>query len=440
MSAITKITQTADRSAIEGGQSPAPSQRTTIEVSFVLPCLNEARTLPECIDTAMEAARQLRALGLNSEIVIADNGSTDGSIELALEKGCRVVRVTRRGYGNALIQGLRAARGKYLVMGDADASYDFREAVAMIRELMNGSDLCMGNRFAGDIRRGAMPWINRYVGNPTLTGILNLFFRSGIGDAHCGLRAITKDAFDAMRLNSSGMEFASEMVVKASLLRMKTTESPVSLHPDGRDRRPHLRPWRDGWRHLKFLFMLSPFWLYVVPSLLLMLFSVCIFALLLATPPQQVFHVGPIWFGDHWMILAGGLCQLGCGGLVFGAAASISSVRQGYRRLTRPLRWVRQAATVEHAVFLGIFLCAVSAGVFACVLFRWGQTDFGPLREMRQMVVATTLLLIGVQAIFGGFLLAILGEDHEQASDAAIEEFPDPQRIADPTVGQDHTR
>ena len=179
-----------------------------------------------------------------------------------------------------------------------------------------------------------------------------------------GCARITKDAFEAMRLNSSGMEFASEMVVKASLLRMKTTESPVSLHPDGRDRRPHLRPWRDGWRHLKFLFMLSPFWLYVVPSLLLMLFSLCIFALLLATPPQQVVHLGPIWFGDHWMILAGGLCQLGCGGLVFGAAASISSLRQGYRRLTRPLRAGCGRRQRSNMPCSSEFSCAPSAQAF----------------------------------------------------------------------------
>jgi len=354
------------------------------------------------------AAARLAEMGLESEILVADNGSTDGSVARAEELGCRVVHVAPRGYGMALIHGMRSARGRFLVMGDSDASYDFRESVPMLERLLGGFELCLGNRFAGGIRSGAMPWKNRYLGNPLLTGVLNLFFRSGISDAHCGLRAITRHAFEAMRLNSPGMEFASEMVVKATLLGLKTTEVPVHLHRDGRDRPPHLRPWRDGWRHLKFLLMLSPFWLYVLPSALLMLFSACLFGVLLMTPPRQVFHIGPIWFGDHWMILAGGLLQVGYSGLVLGAATCVSSVRQGYRKMTRSLGWIARVATVEHAVAAGGVLCLAGASVLGHVFIRWGESSFGRLQETRPMVLATTLLLMGVQTVFGGFLLAIL--------------------------------
>ena len=236
-----------------------------------MPCLNETQSLPHCIANARGALDQIAAqFGLSGEIVIADNGSTDGSQALAQSLGARVVAVARRGYGAALIGGCEGGYGRFLLMGDADGSYDFTDGVAMIGKLIEGADLCLGSRFAGGIAPGAMPWKNRYIGNPALTGVLNLFFRSGIEDAHCGIRAITKQAFEACGLSSSGMEFASEMVVKASLQKLRIDEVPATLSPDLRERAPHLRPWRDGWRHLRLLLLFSPRWLFLYPGIFLL--------------------------------------------------------------------------------------------------------------------------------------------------------------------------
>ena len=239
-----------------------------IDVTVVMPCLNEIVSLPHCIANARDALERITALyGLTGEIVIADNGSSDGSQELAETLGARVVPVQQKGYGAALIGGCEGAFGRFLLMGDADGSYDFTDGVPMIGRLLEGADICMGSRFKGGIAPGAMPWKNRYIGNPILTGILNLFFRSGVSDAHCGLRAITRDAFRSLRLSGTGMEFASEMVIKASLKKFRIAEVPATLAKDLRDRPPHLRPWRDGWRHLRYLLMLSPTWVFGVPGI-----------------------------------------------------------------------------------------------------------------------------------------------------------------------------
>jgi glycosyltransferase involved in cell wall biosynthesis len=230
-----------------------------IDVTIVMPCLNEAEWLPVCIANAKEALDAMyRELDLVGEIVIADNGSVDDSQFVARSLGVRVVDVDERGYGAALAGGFRSANGTYLVMGDADGSYDFRESVWMVRRLVEGADLCMGSRFKGRIEPGAMPWLNRYVGNPVLTFVLNLLFRAGISDAHCGLRALTRASFERLSLSGRGMEFASEMIVKAALIDLKIVEVPTTLSKDLRNRPPHLRPWRDGWRHLRYLLTLSP--------------------------------------------------------------------------------------------------------------------------------------------------------------------------------------
>src|SRR5262245_52078965 len=236
------------------------------EVSVVMPCLNEARTVGVCV---AKAKRCLEQLGVRGEVIVADNGSTDGSQDLARAAGARVVPAERRGYGAALQAGIAAARGRFVIMGDADDSYDFSELGPFLDRLRTGDELVMGNRFKGGIRPGAMPWLHRFVGNPVLTGILNLFFRSPIRDAHCGLRGFRKDAYERLGLTTPGMEFASEMVVKACLHKQKISEVPIVLHPDGRDRPPHLRSFRDGWRHLRFLLLLCPLWLYLIPSALL---------------------------------------------------------------------------------------------------------------------------------------------------------------------------
>jgi glycosyltransferase involved in cell wall biosynthesis len=233
---------------------------TGVEVSVVMPCLNEARTVGRCVAKALRA---LRDLGVSGEVIVADNGSTDGSPDIARRNGARVVHVKRKGYGSALQGGIAAARGRYVIMGDADDSYDFGDLRPFVERLRAGDDLVMGNRFKGGIRPGAMPWLHRYVGNPVLTGLLNLFFRTPAGDAHCGLRGFRKDSYHRLGLTSPGMEFASEMVVKASLQRQKISEVPTVLYPDGRDRPPHLRSFRDGWRHLRLLLRMSPLGLYL---------------------------------------------------------------------------------------------------------------------------------------------------------------------------------
>jgi glycosyltransferase involved in cell wall biosynthesis len=228
-----------------------------IEVSVVLPCLNEERTVGRCVVKARES---LRELGLRGEVIVADNGSSDRSHAVATENGARVVCVATRGYGSALQAGIGAAQGRFVIMADADDSYDLTKLGPFIESLQQGNDLVVGNRFRGGIRPGAMPWLHRYVGNPVLTGILNLFFHSGVGDAHCGLRAFRKDSVQRLGLTTTGMEFASEMVIKACLNRQKISEVPIVLHPDGRDRPPHLRSFRDGWRHLRLLLLYCPVW------------------------------------------------------------------------------------------------------------------------------------------------------------------------------------
>ncbi|MEL7486502.1 MAG: glycosyltransferase family 2 protein, partial [Pseudomonadota bacterium] len=247
----------------QNAQIDADNRLGTVDVSIVMPCLNETLSLPHCIANAKDALAQIKAqYGLEGEIVIADNGSTDGSQRLATSLGARVAPVRERGYGAALIGGAKAAAGRFILMGDCDGSYNFTEGVPMIGKLNEGYAVCMGSRFDGGIAPGAMPWKNRYIGNPVLTGILNLFFRTGVNDAHCGLRAITKEAFETLNLSGSGMEFASEMVIKAALKKLPMTQAPATLSKDLRDRPPHLRPWRDGWRHLRYLLMLSPTWLF----------------------------------------------------------------------------------------------------------------------------------------------------------------------------------
>ncbi len=393
----------------------------TPDVTILMPCLDEVLTLPTCIEWAHAAAAELREHGLTSEILISDNGSTDGSIEYARKHGCRVVHCPKRGYGYALIWGGRAARGKYIVMGDSDASYDFREGVPMVLRLKEGYDVCMGNRFKGRIMPGAMPWKNKYIGNPTLSGLLNVFYRAGVHDAHSGLRAITKEAFNSLKLSCGGMEFASEMVVKAALHHLKMTEVPITLHVDGRDREPHLRPWRDGYRHLRFLVMMSPLWLYFIPSALLLMASCFIISALLTTPAGEVWRVGPLWVGDHWMILAGGGIAIGYSAFLAGLSAWVFSIRQGARAPTRRFDRLRPYMTVESALAFGALLVVAGLGTIGYVVANWSEAAFGNLQMTREMVLATSLLVMGFQTLFGGCLLAFLGDPahHEIGWEAA---------------------
>lgn len=372
-----------------------------------MPCLNERESLHHCIANAFAALAEIRRrLGLNGEVLIADNGSTDGSQALAEGLGAKVVPVIRRGYGAALIGGFNAANGRFLVMGDADGSYDFMDCVAMVERLSKGADLCMGSRFLGAIKPGAMPWKNRYIGNPALTGILNLFFGSGIDDAHCGLRAIRKDAYLRLGLSGSGMEFASEMLIKASLKGLKIDQVPATLSPDLRQRAPHLRPWRDGWRHLRFLFMLSPTWAFGVPALMMIALGLLIFL-------AAVLHLaglvnGPMVFGDSWAIVAGFLMTTGHIAALMQLATHLYGVRQGYRDLNPLLGRLAKFLTLEHALIIGGLLAGASAIGLLAIGLWWRSLGFVALPTTIPLVADVTIGVAGIQTVLGGLLIAVI--------------------------------
>ena len=396
-----------------------------VDVAVVMPCLNEIQSLEHCIGRAHEAlARMATELGLRGEVLIADNGSTDGSQALAMRLGARVVPIAERGYGAALRGGLAAAQGRFLVMGDADGSYDFCDAVPMVAALMGGADLCMGNRFKGGIARGAMPWKNRYIGNPVLTGILNILFRTGAGDAHCGLRALTKACFERLRLTGSGMEFASEMVIKAALMEQVIVERPATLSPDLRDRPPHLRPWRDGWRHLRYLFMLSPSWLFAGPALVvgsasLGILSAAIWAAL--ARPDEVST-----FGNYWVILAASMLAVSQVAAILALAGHLYHVREGFRR---PKLWTfRLARWLSLETMLVTGLASVIAGVvvLGAVLAAWSDRGFGATESVLPAVIGTLLVTLGVQNMLGGFILSILSGNEARFVDSAVAEQPRP--------------
>jgi glycosyltransferase involved in cell wall biosynthesis len=373
--------------------------------------------LPHCIASAGAALERIAdQYGLRGEIVVADNGSTDGSQALATRLGARVVRVADRGYGAALIGGSNAAYGKYLLMGDADGSYDFTDGVEMIGKLRDGADLCMGSRFKGGISKGAMPWKNRYIGNPVLTGILNLFFRPGISDAHSGLRAIRKQAFLELGLSGAGMEFASEMVIKAALKRLRIAETPVKLLPDLRDRPPHLRPWRDGWRHLRYLFMLSPTWVFGVPAILGAILSIA----LLVAAVTQYFDPGTFpAVGNYWAILAAAILGLSHMSAILGATGNLYGVRAGYRVPNPITRELARLLSLETMLVAGGLSISLGLGILAIVMWQWQARDFAATYSVVPAVIGTLCLTLGLQNVLGGFLLAIVGGNEARFMAAA---------------------
>ena len=395
----------ADFSAAIGTPLPDPA---AIDVSIVMPCLNEAACLPICIANANEALAMIaERFGLVGEIVVADNGSTDGSQAVAVAYGARVVPVAERGYGAALIGGGYGAHGRFIVFGDADGSYDFRESVPMVEKLIAGADLCMGSRFKGGIAPGAMPWKNRYIGNPVLTGILNLMFRPGISDAHCGLRAVTGDAFRRLRLSGSGMEFASEMVIKAALQGLDIAEVPATLSPDLRDREPHLRPWRDGWRHLRYLLMLSPTWIFTMPAAVGALAALVIFAGALINTFAPGLGLG--FFGNYWVIAGSALAGISHLAFILSMTGHLHGIKAGYRRSGSGTVLLGRLLTLESMLISGLAL--IGAGIFtlAMVALSWSARDFSATYSVLPAVGGTLLVTLGIQNMFGGFLLAIVG-------------------------------
>ncbi len=375
-----------------------------VEVSIVMPCLDEAATLASCIRKAKAA---IARHGLAAEIIVADNGSTDASQAIARALGARLVIAEDRGYGAALQAGIEAARGQYIVMGDSDDSYDFSAIYPFVQKLREGCDLVMGNRFKGGIDPGAMPWKHRYLGNPALTAIGRIFFRVKIGDFHCGLRAFRKDAYQQMELRTTGMEFASEMVIKAALKGMRITELPTILHRDGRSRPPHLRSWRDGWRHLRFMLLFSPRWLFLVPGGALLLLGLAMSAWL-TTGPRRV---GPLGLDIHTLLVAGFLCLLGYQIIVFGVFTKIFAIREGFHPPHPLLNRLYRYVTLEVGITVGTGLMVLGMAALGAAVLSWHAAGFGaldPRVTMREVIPAVVSLSLGVQTVFASFFLSIL--------------------------------
>jgi glycosyltransferase involved in cell wall biosynthesis len=378
----------------------------TIELSVVMPCLNEAETLEKCIQVALRAIKEADIAG---EVIIADNGSTDGSPEIAKRAGARLVPVSTRGYGSALMGGIAAARGQFIIMGDADASYDFAHIPRFVEQLRKGADLVMGNRFRGGIEPGAMPPLHQYFGNPALTRLGRLFFRNrSVGDFYCGLRGFRKDAYERLGLRTTGMEFATEMVVKSTLLRMRVTEVPTTLSPDGRSRPPHLRTWRDGWRTLRFFLLYSPRWLFLYPGLALMLVGGLLGIWLLPGPRR----VENVTLDVHTMAYASAFILLGFQAVSFAVFAKLFAISEGLlppdARLDKLFRYI----TLETGLLVGALLMAGGLAVSIYALEFWGAQHFGRLdypHTMRLVLPASLLLTLGTQTVLVSFFLSVLG-------------------------------
>ena len=375
------------------------------KVSILMPCLNEAETLAICVRQAVTALRDNNVAG---EVLVADNGSTDGSQQIAIAEGARVIAVPTRGYGAALMAGIEAARGEYVLMADADASYDFGHLPRFLNKLEQGYDLVMGNRFSGEIKPGAMPLLHRYLGNPVLSFIGRLFFGIPVRDFHCGIRAMRRDAILGLRLQTTGMEFASEMVVKSSLAGLRIAEVPTTLSPDGRSRPPHLRTWRDGWRHLRFLLLFSPRWLFFYPGVLTFLTGLLI-SLWLLPGPQTV---GRWTFDVDTLTYALGLVLIGAHISVFAVSAKVFGTQEGFLPPNPKFERVFKYINLEVGLLFGCVLLLVGFVILGYAVHLWHAADFGelsPQRMLRLTLPSATCFMLGVEAIFGSFFLSLLG-------------------------------
>ena len=391
--------------------SPALTEHSTVpvagpvELSVVLPCLNEAETLETCV---RKAHASIARLGISGEVIVADNGSTDGSQDIARRSGARVVDIPVRGYGAALQGGIEAARGQFVIMADADDSYDLSGLDPFVSKLREGFDLVMGNRFAGGIAPGAMPPLHRYLGNPVLTAVGRLFFRSPIRDFHCGMRGFRRDSVLGLELRTTGMEFASEMVAKATLRGLRVTEVPTPLARDGRSRPPHLRSWRDGWRHLRFLLLYSPRYLFLLPGVLLMLAGGIGGAVLMAGPVT----IGGVRFDVNTMLFCSAALVLGSQLVLFWTFSEIFATGEGLLPPDPKLFAAFDYITLEVglAVGGGMFLAGLVGGVAAVA--DWGSRGFGDLeasRALRLVIPSVTLMILGAQGVMSSFFLSVLG-------------------------------
>jgi hypothetical protein len=374
------------------------------ELSIVMPCLNEAETVGICVQKAM---RFLREEQVSGEVVVADNGSTDGSQEMAARQGARVVHVPERGYGNALRGGILASRGRYVIMGDSDDSYDFLHLKPFVDRLREGHDLVMGNRFKGGISPGAMPSLHRYLGNPVLTKIGQILFGSPCGDFHCGLRGFSKEAFRRMDPQTTGMEFASEIVVKASLQRMRIAEVPTTLAPAGRTRPPHLRSWRDGWRHLRFLLLFSPRWLFLIPGVFLFVIGGVVGAVLTWTP----IRVGSVEFDTNTLLVCSLSLLMGFQLILFSVFAKAFAIRERLLPPDERIERLLDIVSLEMGLIAGVCLFLGGLALMLYAVFYWGQHQFGHLSYpagLRLTIPSVTFMMLGMQTIFSSFFLGVL--------------------------------
>ncbi len=385
-----------------------PPNVPEFELSIVMPCLNEADTIGDCVGNAL---RFLREHSIDGEVVIGDNGSTDGSVDIATALGARVIHVSTRGYGAACAAAASEAYGRYIIMGDSDSSYDFYELMPFVDALRRGNELVMGNRFGGGIVPGAMPFKNRYLGNPILSAVGRVLFSSQIGDFHCGLRGFSKAAFEKMDLKSTGMEFASEMVLKAELIGLKITEVPTTLAPDGRSRRPHLRPWRDGWRHLRLMFLFSPRYLFLIPGLALMLFGLAFGAALIRGPVT----IGRAGFDIASLVYAGAAVVVGLQAVLFALLAQFYGIRRGFLPADNLMTHILDALTMERVILAGLLILSASlvSGLYSVGI--WISADFGDLIPREIITIATPSAvgsICGSELIMFGLFLGVLDVQH----------------------------
>jgi glycosyltransferase involved in cell wall biosynthesis len=394
--------------------TPAPD--SPIELTILMPCLNEAETLAVCIEKAQGF---LARSGVSGEVLISDNGSTDGSQEIATRLGARVSNAPRRGYGAALINGIESARGRYIIMGDADDSYDFENLGPFVERLRGGADLVMGNRFKGGIADGAMPPLHKYLGNPVLSGIGQVFFRPNIGDFHCGLRGFNVERIRELDLQTTGMEFASEMVVKSSLARYRIEEVPTTLKKDGRSRPPHLRSWHDGWRHLRFLLIFAPRWLFVYPGLVAFFLG----ALAVGVLSFGGIQIGALGLDVTTMVYASALCVIGYQALLFFWLTKLFATQEGFLPASPRYRSIVARWSAERGLLIGValFLIGIVIGIIQVV--RWGSLDFGPqdaAAVVRIAIPSALGIILGFQTVMMSFFSGVLTTPRRESRPAAL--------------------
>jgi glycosyltransferase involved in cell wall biosynthesis len=379
-----------------------------MELTILIPCLNEAETLKFCIDKALSF---LYRRGIAGEVLIADNGSSDGSVQIATKAGARLEHIPQRGYGAALIGGIRAAKGRYIIMGDADDSYDFTQLDGFVEKLRQGHHLVIGNRFSGGIEAGAMPPLHRYLGNPVLSFIGRLLFRSPIRDFHCGLRGCEREAILKLDLRSPGMEFASEMIVKATLAKLVIAEVPTTLSRDGRNRPPHLRSWRDGWRHLRFLLMMSPRWLFLYPGLSLMVLGLAAQAAIWRGP----IIIDGVSFDIHSMLYASGAVILGLQLVLFSILARAIGCLKGVLPLTRYFERLMRAFSLERGIIYGLTIALSGLALALYSIKAWfaaGLSTLDPEAMMRIAIPSVALMIAGAEIFFASFILSFIDVPH----------------------------